>query len=132
MQSNHSTAWGWGRGFRLRSWAQFSQNLCEEYSGTKLANLCDSKCCHESQVYKCHICGKVSTSGSKFKLHKISVHEGFSTSCGPCGVILKYRGIMKMQESRIHWTAEDIKEVIDNTIEVSRFKEFHGSNSCTF
>ena len=105
MTSNPSTAWG---GFRLRSWAQFSQNLCEEYSGTKLANLCDSKCCHESQVYKCHICGKVSTSGSKFKLHKISVHEGFSTSCGPCSVVLKYRGIMKMQESRIHRTAEDI------------------------
>ena len=92
----------------------------------------NSKCCHASQVYKCHICGKVSTSGSKFKLHKISVHEGFSTSCGPCGVVLKYRGIMKMQESRIHRTAEDFKEVIDNTIEVPRFKEFHGSNSCTF
>ena len=112
MRSNPSTAWGWGRGFRLRSWAQFSQNLCEEYSGTKLANLCDSKCCHESQVYKCHICGKVSTSGSKFRLHKVSVHEGLSTSCGPCGVVLK-----------IHRTAEDIKEVIDNTVEVSRVKE---------
>ena len=37
-----------------------------------------------------------------------------------------------MQESRIYRTAEDIKEVIDNTIEVSRFKEFHGSNSGTF
>ena len=28
-----------------------------------------------------------------------------------------------MQESLIHRTAEDIKEVIDNTVEVSRVKE---------
>ena len=51
------------------------------------------------------------------------MHEGFSTSCGPSGVVLKYRGIKKMQESLIHRTAEDIKEVIDNTVEVSRVKE---------
>ena len=109
VRSNPSTAWCWGRGSCLRSWAQVSQELYKKYSGTKLVNLYDNKVqlhkesTHEGlSMWSCGVCGSKLEDGGSIKQHRGWIHEGRVYKCCLCKKGLATRVGLKPPKLSVH------------------------------